>query len=82
MMEEKNYPGINFVPPPGLFPADAMEDECLMRWQKIDDKYRIVEIDGKTVNPSDEQKMDRASMEKEKRQRMSAMEEIDQIAQL
>jgi hypothetical protein len=77
--EEKEYPGIEFTPPPGSVPRDVSEGEALIRWTKVGDKYTIIEFEGEPIKPTADQKKERASRTKEKKQ-MSVDEEIDQMA--
>lgn len=82
MMEEESYPGVEFTPPANLFPSDQSEGEALIRWKKVGDRYTMIEIEGEPINPTPEEKKDKAMASKEKRQRMSVMDEIDMIAQI
>lgn len=50
MAEETQYPGIEFTPPEGM-DMSAEEGEALVKWQKVGDRFTIVEFDGTPLSP-------------------------------
>ncbi len=79
----EDYPGIQFTPPDGMIGKDESSGDALARWEKVGDRYTITHLDGKKVGvehvpPSDEE----VEVKKDKMKRMTAYQELDQMAQL
>lgn len=71
--EKSDYPGLQFVPPPGSLAPEETEGEALVQWRKIGDRFTIVAFNGKPIEnlpengsaagPTAEDEIDMAAMQ-------------------
>lgn len=48
-MENKTYPGVEFVPPEGSIDGEAMEGEGVVQWRKVDGKFTMISFEGRPL---------------------------------